>query len=403
MSVRAFVASARLYWKTFATVALAVLAVGFAWLVLTPAQYVSNAQLLVAVQGSSTANAYQNDDVTIGRVNSYVALLTSDVVAQRVIDKLALATTPAELAAKISAVNVPPSTALIDIAVTDTSPEQARQIADAVATEFVGYTESLESPTGEDAQQVKTTVVSGASEPKSRLVERVATGVLIAALAALLGSVAVWMRAATDPVVRTPSQAFTAVGVPVLGVFGSARATSLAELEAYRGLRARLRGVAGHDDWQVLQISPVDGHADAQPVAENLGRALMLGGGRCVVVDEKEGFPDSAVDDDWATHPSIATTRFGSALRQLRQDYPHILIATPSVQADVAASAVCDFADSVVLLLVAGRTTRRDAGRAVKKLRMVGVEPAGVMLLTGARSGRHSGVDVAPAVEIFRA
>jgi uncharacterized protein involved in exopolysaccharide biosynthesis len=58
----------RRYWKTFTAVFLSVAAAGGAWLVLSPLQYVSTAQLMVTLNGTSTANAYQNDAVVGNRV-----------------------------------------------------------------------------------------------------------------------------------------------------------------------------------------------------------------------------------------------------------------------------------------------------------------------------------------------
>ena len=164
MNLREFLDTARLYWKTFTAVTVAVLALGIAWLLLTPLQYVSTAQLLVSLNGTTTANAYQNDDVVAGRVNSYVALMTSEVVSQRVVDKLTLGISADELAAKVSAVQVPPNTAIIDIAVTDPSAERARQIADTVATITVsGRTPSAGMPTSTWSPSC-----SGASPARSR-------------------------------------------------------------------------------------------------------------------------------------------------------------------------------------------------------------------------------------------
>src|SRR4029077_14830374 len=139
-----------------------------------------------------------------------------------VIDKLGLSLTAAELAAKVSATNVPPKTSVIDVAVTDESPEQARRLAAAPAGEFVSYTDALETPTGEDGQKVHTTVVTAASEPRSRLAERVVLGALVAVAALLLGAVAVWIRSLVDRRVRTANQATRAAGVPVLGRVTSA-------------------------------------------------------------------------------------------------------------------------------------------------------------------------------------
>ena len=90
MDLTTFLAAVRLYWKTFVVVTVTMSALGLTWLLYRPTQYVSTTQLLVSIQGSTTAAAYQNADVVAGRVNSYIALLTSDVVSQRVIDKLGL-------------------------------------------------------------------------------------------------------------------------------------------------------------------------------------------------------------------------------------------------------------------------------------------------------------------------
>jgi capsular polysaccharide biosynthesis protein len=163
---------------------------------------VSNTQLLVSISGSTTAAAYQNDEVVAGRINSYIALLTTTVVSQRVVDALQLPMTASELAAKVSATNVPPRTSLIDVAVTDTSPQRAKLLADTVATEFISYTQALETPTGEDGQRVHTSVVNAASEPHERRAERVVLGLLGAVTALLLGAVAMWLRERFDPTAK---------------------------------------------------------------------------------------------------------------------------------------------------------------------------------------------------------
>lgn len=215
MNVREFLSTIRRYWKTFAAVSLTVLALGIAWLVLSPLQYVSTAQLLVTLNGTSTASAYQNNTVVDSRVKSYVVLLTSDVFSQRVVDKLGLKMGAHELAGKVSAVQVPPNTAVIDIAVTDPSPEQARRIAGTVADEFVTYTQALESPTGADAQKVQTTVISQATEPRSRLAERIVVAGLLVLLALLAGMLAVWIRSSGARAERNRPQPVT--DMPVSG------------------------------------------------------------------------------------------------------------------------------------------------------------------------------------------
>ncbi len=172
-----------------------VLIILLAWLLLTPARYVSHTQLLVSISGSTTAAAYQNDDVARERVNSYIALMTSDVVGQRVVDTLGLPQGAAELAKQVSAIRVPPNTSIIDVAVKADSPERAQALAGAYAREFVAYATALETPTGKDEQKVRVTTVSTASDPRSNTPVRIALGALAALTAALLGAVTVWIRA----------------------------------------------------------------------------------------------------------------------------------------------------------------------------------------------------------------
>jgi capsular polysaccharide biosynthesis protein len=403
VDLKTFLASVRLYWKTFVVVTVTMLALGLTWLILRPTQYVSTAQLLVSIQGSTTAAAYQNEDVVAGRVNSYIALLTSGVVSQRVIDKLGLALTAPELAAKVSATNVPPRTSIIDVAVTDESPEQARRLADTLAAEFVSYTDALETPTGEDGQKVHTTVVTAAGEPHSRLAERILLGVVLALAALLLGAIAVWIRSLTDPVVRTANRAAVAAGVPVLGCVTSAVANSGSDLEGYRRLRTRLRSTTtSANGGHVLEITSVDGGGDATKVAYNLGRVLGLAGSRSIVVDADvsrydsdgnnerwgdralavDGFPDTLSVSAWAAEPErLATKSAFDLVERLRGDYEYVLIAAPPVLSTLTASAVSEHADAVLLFIAVGRTKRRDVVRAAESLKATEAPLIGTVLV----------------------
>ena len=404
MNLKTFLATIRLYWKTFAAVTILVLAAGAALLVVRPVQYVSTAQLMVSLQGSTTAAAYQNDNVVTGRVNSYIALLTSDVATQRVIDKLGLQMTAPELAAKISATNVPPTTSIIDIAVTDRSPEQARRIADTLATEFVSFADALETPTGEDAQKVRTTVVTSASEPQSRLVEWVGLGVLVVVTALLLGAVAVWIRSRTDSVVRTADRAAAAAGVPVLGTVNSTAATSLSELDGYRRLRTRLKSTSDGADVHVVELASVAGDIDVDVrVASNLGRAMVLAGGRSVVVNAANpelsgtpdtilaqgvgGAPDTLAASSWAAEPdTVSTKAVSDVVDRLRRDYEHVIVAAPPVLESLTASAVSEYADAVLLLVYDRKTKRRDVSRAAASLLATGAALVGVVLVGQAKA-----------------
>ncbi len=198
MTIRTFAVAVRRFWLTYLVVAAAVFAVGLTVILSAPSRYVSTTRLMVSVDGSTTTAAYQNDEVAARRVRSYIPLITSGVVSQRVIDTLGLPLTPSQLDAKVDVANVPPKTPLIDIEVTDDSPGRAEQIAQTLATEFIRYASSIETPTGEDNHKVHTTVVTPATEAREDRLVPVLLGVLAAFAAVLVGAAAVWIRAARE-------------------------------------------------------------------------------------------------------------------------------------------------------------------------------------------------------------
>lgn len=267
MTLRVFLAAVKRHRKTFAITATAVFAVGLTWLLLTPAKYVSTTRLMVSVEGSTTAAAYQNDGVVTGRINTYIALLTTDAVTQRVIDKLKLPESPHELAEQVNATNVPPRTSLIDIAVTDESAERARLITQTLAEEFIKFAEATETPTGEDAQKVHTTVVTAATAPQQQRAERVALGGLAALVALILGAAAVWIRSARDPVLEMAGPDATSGDVSPTKTVAPVRRGPSMSLEGYRRLHKRLRSITdrSHRAWGAPRIASGDQQPDAAP------------------------------------------------------------------------------------------------------------------------------------------
>lgn len=423
MKLETFLAALRLYWITFLVVAAVVVVVGLSWAFLTPAKFVSTTQLMVSIEGSTTAAAYQNDQVVSGRVNSYVALLTSEVVTQRVIDELGLSQTADELAGNVSATIVPPRTALIDIAVTDESPAQARLLAVTLAREFIEYSTALETPTGADDQKVQTRVVTAASDPYEQFPEPWILGALAGIAGVVLGAVAVWIRSRTDPVVRTTAQAAAASGAPAIGCASSTPSAAGNDFEAYRRLRARLGSMIERPDDRahVWVVTCAVGEVDTGVLAANLGHALGMGGSRVIVVDvditdaeiaaetcpeeNKQGPGREAIyRESSAAEKSIrrgangqpdilfagagaadradllATTGMKVLIDRLRTEYAHVIIAATPVLSNCTASVVSEYADGVLLGLSLGTTRRRDLGRAAQNLRATGAVLTGTVL-----------------------
>ncbi|MFC9786504.1 Wzz/FepE/Etk N-terminal domain-containing protein [Rhodococcus sp. NPDC127528] len=415
MNVRTFLAAVRLHWKLFLSVVVACVVVGVGAALFAPGKYVSTTQLLVSIQGSATATAYENDQVVWGRVNSYVDLLTSEAVNQRVVDKLGLPQSARELADNVSATIVPPKTTVIDLAVADTSPDQARLLADTLAGEFIAYTNALETPTGVDGQKVHTTVVTSANTPHRRLPGPLTFGALGALVGLVLGAVAVWIRDRSDPIIRSADRAAAVSGTPVLGAVGSARETDGSGLDEYRHLRMRLRSRAPRSEGveeaaQVWVVTCPAGETDAAAFSTNLGRALAAGGDRVIVVEanpattgtvDGPGLFDvlaGSVSADQAIRcgldgPDVmpagvgdsvddllAATAMGKLVTRLGAAYVHVVIDAAPVLSTAAAAVLGTHADGVLLVVVPGATLRRDLTRAVENLRTTGAPLVGVVM-----------------------
>jgi receptor protein-tyrosine kinase len=160
-------------------------------------KYQSTATLFVATQtGTTTAEAYQNDMFSQQRAVSYAALATSEQVAVRAVDQLKAPISADDLRAKISA-KVRDKTVMLDVSVSDSSPEQAQAYADAVSNQLVGLISQLETSRRGGTPSAAAVVVDGADYPTKpvglklwmRLALGAAGGLIVGMLAALLSGV----------------------------------------------------------------------------------------------------------------------------------------------------------------------------------------------------------------------
>ncbi|OLT02897.1 hypothetical protein BJF90_28535 [Pseudonocardia sp. CNS-004] len=115
----------------------------FAANVLLPREYTSHVTIYISGQAAGD-DAVAAAEVAHSRVLSYRELLTEDRVLNDVVARLALVETAAELADKIVVSNEP-ETLLLDVAVTDRSPDRAALIANAVVDSFVRVAVDLET------------------------------------------------------------------------------------------------------------------------------------------------------------------------------------------------------------------------------------------------------------------
>src|SRR5687768_8957060 len=123
------------WWLPVLGLALGGLLAAVTVLASTP-MYTSETRMFVSTNGDVTlTDAVQGSQFSQQRIASYASFLTDPAVMDAVIEDLDLRATPDEVAQEIS-VQVVSGTVIMDIAVTDPSPQRAQAIAQSLTTEF---------------------------------------------------------------------------------------------------------------------------------------------------------------------------------------------------------------------------------------------------------------------------
>ncbi|SOE00417.1 polysaccharide biosynthesis tyrosine autokinase [Blastococcus haudaquaticus] len=260
---------------------------------MTP-QYASNTQLFVSTAGATDLSAVaQGEQFSQQRAASYAQLLIGRDLAALVIADLGLETTPDQLPSQISA-QVLPETVILDVTVTDESPERALAIARSVGEQFSALVERLETPRGAAVAPVQVSVVAAPllpSEPASPDPVRILAAGMFAGL--LLGGLGAVARDRLDTSVREESEVTDAARVPVLGAIPDlvSRDVRIAEVttgpvaEAYRLVRTNLKFVSVDARPRVLMVTSADQSEGKTTTTIQLGMALAQAGQNVLLIE----------------------------------------------------------------------------------------------------------------------
>lgn len=165
MSVIEYLRILRRYWPIVIVATLIGAGAGYATNYFSTPEYQSTATLFVATQnGTSVAEAYQNNLFSQERVISYASLAKSEQVAARAVDQLKAPISPDELRAKITAVPME-KTVMLTIGVTDPDPAQAQAYAGAVSDQLVNLIGELETSRRGGSPAAGAVVVDDADYP----------------------------------------------------------------------------------------------------------------------------------------------------------------------------------------------------------------------------------------------
>ncbi|RZL71497.1 MAG: protein tyrosine kinase, partial [Rhodococcus sp. (in: high G+C Gram-positive bacteria)] len=135
MTVRRYAAALRARWLVIVATTIVGTLIAVVFSLVTTPMYQSTTQFFVTTTAVSSSDVYQNNLASQQRVVSYTELLTGRELARRVVDQLGLPISPDELTDRITA-TAKPNSVLLDASVVDSSPAQARDIANAIGELF---------------------------------------------------------------------------------------------------------------------------------------------------------------------------------------------------------------------------------------------------------------------------
>ena len=429
MDLHGYVQAVRKYW--WLVLLMTGLCVG-ASIVLTytaTPQYESSVTFFVSTSANADGTALQADQYAQRRVNSYVGLLTSEKLAQSVIDNAHLDMTVSQVTGSIAAA-ADLNTVLLTATVTNSSPERSLAIATAISTQFGQMVAQLDNHGSPENANVVLNVVSGPTlnpvpvSPRKTL--NIGLGVL---LGLALGLAAAILREVLDNTVRSPQVLRTMSEAPVLGVIAADRGSKKSPLivdnharsvraEAFRQLRTNLQFIDAARPVGVLVVTSSIANEGKSTTAINLAVSFSDSGRRVLLIEADLRRPrvaeyldlegavgltnvlvgQAAIDDvlqPWGrggltvlpsgTIPPNPSELMGSPLMaeliiQLRKSFDMIIIDTPPVLPVTDAAVASRLVDGVVLVVRYGKTTRNQVSTALRSLTAVDARVLGTVL-----------------------
>lgn len=417
-------------WRVIALVTLAVVGLAAAWTMATTKTYAASTQFFVSTSGGDTAaNLQMGNTFTQQRVKSYSQLLESPKVLDPVIIKTGLNTTADKLAAKVSA-TVPLDTVIIEVTVTDESPQQAAAIARALGTTFPATIAEIERVQAGQASPVKVTVVKAATVdtvPVSpRPTRNIALGLVLGLLAGLGLAL---LRDVLDTTIKAQRDLVGVTDTTIIGGIafdGDASAHPLIvqvdprseRAEAFRSVRTNLQFIDVADPPKSIVITssvPGEGKSTtaanlALSIAEKGQKVCIIEGdlrrprlleylgfdgsigltdvliGRLDVDDVLQQFGASSLFVMGAGHippnPSelLGSTNMQALVDALEERFDYVIIDAPPLLPVTDAAVLGTVVDGAVVIVGAGIVAKDQLRHALESLQAVKAQTLGVIL-----------------------
>lgn len=427
VDLRQYVHALRKGWWVIAVAAVLGLAGGLLVTLKATPMYASSVTFFISTPTEGSTTALSADQFATRRITSYVGLLSSDVTAQRIIDKTGVDMSVAQLSSRITG-DADLNTVLLSATVTDSSPDRSLLIARGVADNFGSIVDEVD-PIG--PAQVELKVISGPTLNPSPVSPKKTFNLAVGLVLGLgVGVVIALLRSVLDTTIRQVAALRSLTGVPVLGVIPANRQIRKNPLlpdaqgqsihaEAIRQLRTNLQYVDVDHPVQVLVVTSAVAGEGKSATAANLAASFARNAGRRVVVVEADlrrpqlseyldleravGLTSVltgrvALEDalqDWGAHglkvlasgplppnPAelVESAAMTSLLERLQDAFDLVIIDTPPLLPVTDGAVLARKADGAVLVVRYGKTARNQVSSALRSLRSVDGRILGTVL-----------------------
>jgi len=144
MELQSYLTVLRKSWLLLLVTILLGAAGGTALYLTTPKTYQTSVDFYVSTPTSDNTNPQSSGQFGESRVNSYIVLLSSEELAQRVVSATRVDLTPLQVSGRIAA-SAKINTVVVNASVTDVNPQRSLQIARGVAATFPQLVDELDN------------------------------------------------------------------------------------------------------------------------------------------------------------------------------------------------------------------------------------------------------------------
>ncbi|WP_166980707.1 polysaccharide biosynthesis tyrosine autokinase [Paramicrobacterium fandaimingii] len=434
MELRDYIRILHKNWMLIIACVLVGVAVAATYSLMTAPKYQTSTQLYVSVQGGDTAGSavdlVQGTSFARQAVTSYVDVVDTAIVLDRVIEELGMDTTTSQLANKISAES-PQNTVLINVTVTDTDAGQAAEIANKVGEVFSDVVvNQLEKPEGDAPSLVRIETVQPAVAPTDPVSPNVKLNIVLGLLLGLAVGIGVAvLRFVLDTRIHSQHDIEQVTDSTLLGGIAldpDAKKRPLVvhadprspRAESFRSLRTNLQFVnvqGGPRSYVITSSIPGEGKSTT---AANLAISLAETGAKVALVDGDLRLPKLAeymgiegsvgltdvligradlvdVLQKWGRgqlfvlpsgqlppNPSemLGSEAMERTLKTMTDAFDYVLIDAPPLLLVTDAAVVSKLTGGAIMIAASGRTKRQELANAVRTLEGIGSKLVGVIV-----------------------